>query len=224
MFQYFQRRGIACSRTSVYNAPGNGQCERYNGIIWTAVKLALKSRKLDTRQWELVLPDALHSIRSLLCTATNQTPHKRLFNFRRKSSFGTSVPSWLSNQGPVYLKRHVRPSKNDPIVDEVELVHSTPNYAVVRMPSGRETTVSLRDVAPCNVGGDEEKPTSTTNTRNDVDRNPQSPVANNFDNNADCEELNINPEMSDSVNIPEAPRRSSRARKGVDRYGAVPYV
>ena len=46
---YFQRRGIACSRTSAYNAPGNGQCERYNGIIWSAVRLALKSRKLDIR-------------------------------------------------------------------------------------------------------------------------------------------------------------------------------
>ena len=30
---YLQKRGVACSRTSVYNTPGNGQCERYNGII-----------------------------------------------------------------------------------------------------------------------------------------------------------------------------------------------
>ena len=115
---YFLRRGIACSRTSAYNARGNGQCERYNGIIWTAVRLALKSRKLDTRQWELVLADALHSIRFLLCTATNQTPHERLFNYQRKSSFGTSVPTWLDGQGPVFLKRHVRTSKYDPVVDQ----------------------------------------------------------------------------------------------------------
>ena len=52
---YLQRRGIACSHTSVYNAPGNGQCERYNGIIWSVVKLALKSCNLDIRQWESVL-------------------------------------------------------------------------------------------------------------------------------------------------------------------------
>ena len=75
----FLLRVIACSRTSVYNARGNGQYERYNGIIWTAVKLALKSRNLDSPQWELVLPDALHSIRSLLCIAANQTPHERFF-------------------------------------------------------------------------------------------------------------------------------------------------
>ena len=31
---YFQRHCIACSRTSAYNARGNGQCKRYNGIIW----------------------------------------------------------------------------------------------------------------------------------------------------------------------------------------------
>ena len=39
-------------------------------------------------------------------------------------------------------------SKNEPLVDEVELVHATPNYARVRLPSVRETPVSLRDVAP----------------------------------------------------------------------------
>ena len=38
---YFLRRGIACSRTSVCNAPGNCKCERYNGIIRTAVRLAI---------------------------------------------------------------------------------------------------------------------------------------------------------------------------------------
>ena len=84
---FLRQRGIACSRTSVYNAPGNGRCERYNGIIWTAVKLAIKCRKLDIARWECVLPDAFHSIRSLLCTATNATPHERLFHFTRRSTF-----------------------------------------------------------------------------------------------------------------------------------------
>ena len=42
---YLHRHGVACSKTSVYNAHGNGQCERYNGIIWSAVRLALASRK-----------------------------------------------------------------------------------------------------------------------------------------------------------------------------------
>jgi len=37
------------------------------------------------------------------------------------------------------------------VVEEVELVYATPQYVHVRLPPGRETTVSLRDVAP--VGG-----------------------------------------------------------------------
>ena len=54
----------------------------------------------------------------------------------------------LNTPGLVYLKRYVRSSKYDPLVEEV--VHTAPNYAVVCMPSGRETTVSLRNVAPSN--------------------------------------------------------------------------
>ena len=33
-------------------------------------------------------------------------------------------------------------------MDKVDLVHATPNYALVRFSNERETTVSLRDVAP----------------------------------------------------------------------------
>ena len=69
LISFLTNCGIACSKSSIYNAQGNGQCERYNGVIWNMVKLALKSRKLDICQWECVLDGALHSIRSLLCTA-----------------------------------------------------------------------------------------------------------------------------------------------------------
>ena len=80
LLSYLQKRGVACSRTSVYNVPGNEQCERYNSIIWSAIKFALKSRCFDICHWQLVLPDALHSVRSLLCT---ETPHERMFLFKR---------------------------------------------------------------------------------------------------------------------------------------------
>ena len=33
LVSYLQKCGVVCSRTSVYNAPGNGQFEHYNGII-----------------------------------------------------------------------------------------------------------------------------------------------------------------------------------------------
>lgn len=126
--QYLNSKGIATSRNSRYNPRGNGQIERYNGIV---------------------LPDALHSIRSLLCTATNATSHERLFHYNRKSTAGSSMPSWLTH-GPVYVRKHVRNSKYDPIVEEAELIHANPQYAFVKLKTGHETTVSLRDVAPCN--------------------------------------------------------------------------
>ena len=142
---YLHSRGIATSRTSRYNPQGNGQVERFNGIIWKTIELAVKSRKLNISQWETVLSDALHSIRSLLCTATNCTPHERLFSFQRKSSSGISIPSWLSEPGTVFLKRKVRNSKYDPYVEEVELIEANTEHAHVKYPNGRESTVSLRD-------------------------------------------------------------------------------
>ena len=52
--QFQQSRGVACSRTTPYNPEGNGQVERYNGVIWKAVSLALKSRQLPTAAWQHV--------------------------------------------------------------------------------------------------------------------------------------------------------------------------
>ena len=97
---FLQSHGVATSRTTPYSPQSNGQCERYNGIIWKAVTLALASLGLKETQWESVLPDALHSVRSLLCTSINCTPHERFFNFTRRSSPGQSILSWLANHGP----------------------------------------------------------------------------------------------------------------------------
>lgn len=112
--EFLTSKGIACSRTTSYNPQGNGQAERYNGTIWKSITMALKSRELPTKLWQEVLPDALHSVRSLLSTATNATPHERMFNFTRRSSTGYSIPSWLCEPGTVLLKRHVRHSKSEP--------------------------------------------------------------------------------------------------------------
>ena len=122
--------------------------ERYNGVIWKSIELALYSEKLDKTLWEHVLPVVLHSLRTLLCTATNQTPHERLFSFHRRSATGSSLPSWLLNKGKVLVKRHVRHSKYEPLCDEVDLVAINPTHARVRFPCGREASVSLRHLAP----------------------------------------------------------------------------
>lgn len=149
---WLQEKGIACSRSTVYNPRGNGQVEKLNDTLWKAIQLSLQTKGLPINNWEVVLTDALHSIRSLLCTSINCTPHERMFSFPRRSTSGCSLPSWLLSPGPVLMKRNVRSSKYDPMVDEVELLHCNPHYAQVRLKDGKETTVSLRQLAPAGNG------------------------------------------------------------------------
>ena len=146
--EFLSSKGVASSRTTSYNPEGNGQAERCNGVIWKAVTTSLKSKNLPLKNWQDVLPDVLHSVRSLLCTATNETPHERFFGFSRRSSAGASIPTWLATPGPVYIKRQVCTSKMDPLVDEVELLQANPHYAHVRYPDGKETTVATKHLAP----------------------------------------------------------------------------
>ena len=139
--------GIASSKSSIYHPSGNGQVEKCVGTVWKAIKLCLKTLKLPISCWELVLDNALHAICSLLCVVTNVTPHQRFFSYQRRSSTGNLLPSWLTNSRKAYVKRFVRLSKNDPLVDEVELIHINPTYANIRYCNGREATVSIRDLA-----------------------------------------------------------------------------
>ena len=145
---FLHTNGIATSRTTPYNPQGNGQCERYNGILWKAIQLALRTNDLRTSRWEEVLQQALHSVRSLLCTTTNQTPHERMFNHPRKSPSGEALPTWLLEPGKVLLRRQVRTNKYEPLVDEVDLLEANPEYSHIRYPDGRESTVSTRHLAP----------------------------------------------------------------------------
>jgi transposase InsO family protein len=146
--QFLQSNGVTLTHSSPYHPIGNGQCERYNGIIWKAIQLSLKSRKLTVASWESVLNFALHAVRSLLCTSTNETPHDRFFSFPRRSATGYTFPDWL-RPGPVLLRKFVRHCKSDPLVERVQLINvSSPHYARVRFQDGRESTVSTSDLAP----------------------------------------------------------------------------
>ena len=121
---YLHSLGIATSKTTPYNPRGNGQCERYNGTIWQTIELALKSRGLPIPQWELVVCEALHAIRSLLSTATNSSPHDRMFAYPRKSAAGAALPEWLSTPGSkALMRRHVRNSKYEPRADPVQILN-----------------------------------------------------------------------------------------------------
>ena len=145
---FLLKRNVATSRTTPYNPEGNGQVEKLNGTLWKSVTLALQSRGLDQCHWQDVLPDSLHSVRSLLCTSTNVTPHERMFLFQRRSSTGSSVPTWLTEADTALLKRHVRRSKQEPLCDEVDVLQVNPHYVHIRTGDGTEKTVSVKHLAP----------------------------------------------------------------------------
>ena len=224
---YLNSKGIACSRTTPYHPEGNGLVERYNGIVWKTVSLGLKSHNLPVTQWEAVLPDALHAIRSLISTATNCTPHERLFNFQRRTMAGVALPSWLSSPGKVFLRRFVRRSKYEPLVDEVDLIEANPMYAYIRYPDGRESTVNIRDLAPCGAPSEQDIPAVDQSNGLSV----QPPVINDLSDSSNDQHLIandapncqvpvlINPEvLSDIQSAGNQPlRRSTRISKAPER-------
>ncbi|KAG5875972.1 hypothetical protein JTB14_016999 [Gonioctena quinquepunctata] len=110
--------------------------------------LATRTEGRKTQHWEILLKDALHSVRSLLCIATNCTPQERMFTYQRKSFDGIALPSWLTTPGTVLMKKHVRQSEYNPLVGEVQLLETNPQYALVRHDDGRKTTFSLKHLAP----------------------------------------------------------------------------
>ena len=60
----------------------------------------------------------------------------------------------MTTQEKVLLKRHVRKRKYDPLVDEVDLTGVNPEDAHVRVSDGKESAVSVRDLAPCGIRSD----------------------------------------------------------------------
>ena len=201
---FLHQKGIATSRTTSYNPAGNGQVERCNGTVWRAINLALKTHQLPVKYWQEVISDALHSLRSLLCTATNATPHERLFSFQRKSTSGQSMPTWLTKPGPIFLQRHVRNSKFEPLVDEVELIEANPNFAHVRFPDGREDTVSLKHLAP--------QGNTIPQCQNEIETK---------ESNSSTDLAPIEPELPQTLHQsePQELRRSERIRRAPDRLG-----
>jgi len=93
---YLHSRGLAASHSTPYHPTGNSQCERCNQTVWKTVSLILKGRNLSPHLWELILPDVLHAVRTLLCTATSASPHEKFFPFSRRSMLCRSLSSWMT--------------------------------------------------------------------------------------------------------------------------------
>ena len=80
------------------------------------------------------------------------------------------------------LCRFVRHSKTDPLVDEVDLTDIIPSYAHIRHRDGHESTVVLRDLAPCPSVQEVESAgiPPDENPPDVVQNNPEKPPAQNF--------------------------------------------
>ena len=206
--EFLHKRGVATSSTTPYHPTGNSQCERVNQTLWRTVKLLLSSRDLPEEAWEVVLPDALHSIRSLLCTSTNETPHERFFGFPRRSTFGQSVPDWLLKNDSALLRKYVR-TKSEPLCEKVELVEANSKFALIRYANGKESTVSVRDLAPCPEDPKEQNDSVVDPTEEE----PAEQTASENGEHISTGEPSVTPPRENSV------RHSARTRKPPERYG-----
>ena len=57
----------------------------------------------------------------------------------------------MTEPSTVLLERHVRPSKADPLVDEVKLLQANPHYAFVRYPDGRDNSFNKTPGAQAHI-------------------------------------------------------------------------
>ena len=222
---FLTRKGIATSRSTPYHPTGNSQCERMNQTLWKSVKLLLATRKRSENYWETVLADALHTIRSLLCTSTNTCPHDRFFNFSRRSMLGQSIPDWLLHGGTVLLRNFVR-NKGDPLVVKVKLLEANPKYALIRQADGQESTVSIQDLAPYPVEEMNKDSPDTIAVESSESFVNQPSAEDALGNTGDeiverAPEDQSNPESTEpsSPEIGPPLRRSTRLKRKPERYG-----
>ena len=146
---FLNERGIGSTFPSICSPRDNFQCELFNGMILNTIKLALRTRGSKTSQWEIAIPEFLHGLWLLVRTATSEVSHDRFFKFTHRSMFDTTVPTRMSEPGPVYVRKHaIWQIYSTSTVNEVDLLHANQNHAVVRYPEEREVTLSARDVAP----------------------------------------------------------------------------
>jgi len=108
----------------------------------------------------------------------------------------------------------------------VELVEGSPTYSIVRLPDGRESTVSTSDLAPCPPADNDSTDPPTTDSSlpesdgvggvdlGDVPADEADGVRGEGQN----DESSV-PEVIVSDTEPALPRRSTRRRKPPDRYG-----
>ncbi|XP_063888888.1 uncharacterized protein LOC135115803 [Scylla paramamosain] len=111
-------------------------------------------------------------------------------------------------KGPLPSTTNNKSSKHEPLTDQVELVDVNPMYASVKYPDGRESTVSIRDLAPS-----PESPTTPVH---------QDEAQGNIETPSSPKTQGVPPYNNHDSHSPTGPielRRSTRVSKPPDRYG-----
>ena len=78
------------------------------------------------------------------------------------------------------LRRFVRHTKNDPLVDEVHLIDINSSYDHIRYPDGRDSTISIKDVSACPaplIAVDRDTTSPLSHMNNAITTNNQTPLS-----------------------------------------------
>ena len=207
--EFLFKNGINSNHSTPYHPVGNSQCERYVGIVWKTVTLELEQNRLSIHQWDTVVETALASIRALINTSTNETPHNRMFAFERTRVFNDS--DYVEAEKVMYLRKFVR-NKSEPLVAEkVTIINYNQTYSDILHADGRHDRVSNNDLSPCPNMPEvvEEQPPFGEFLHVPV------PIPDNFEQTTPAEEPVAKPREEAAAST--TPRRSSRLSRPPDR-------
>ena len=74
--------------------------------------------------------------------------HMKDFSHLERIWYGDLTTNLAHHSWNCVDEKSVRQSKYDPLVEEVMLLESNPQYALIRHEDGRESTVNIRQLAP----------------------------------------------------------------------------